>query len=160
MRRIANLLGSLLLFAGLAVAASACEIIPDPEFAALESTLTLRIVEAKRSASGGSIDFSFEVTNRGSTNAKACLGPSRSVSYKVASSSSISSTFVDHPECTREFTIQSGGAMSWVETLGVPRLSQGRVKVEVSVQIVDPRRCGRWGNCAAIDLKSSQFEIP
>lgn len=22
------------------------------------------------------------------------------------------------------------------------------------------RRCGSWGNCAAIDLKSNQFEIP
>jgi hypothetical protein len=81
------------------------------------------------------------------------------VSYKVASSSGISSTLVDHPGCTREFTIQSGGVMSWDETLVVPGLSQGRVEVEVSVQIVNPRRCGSWGNCAAIELKSNQFEI-
>jgi hypothetical protein len=160
MRRTASPLGSLLLFAGLALAVSGCEVMPDPEFAALESALTLSIVEAKRSGSGGSADFSFELTNRGGTSAKACLGPSRSVSYKVASSSGISSTLVDHPGCTREFTIQSGGAMSWDETLEVPRLSQGRVEVEVSVQIVNPRRCGSWGNCAAIDLKSNQFEIP
>jgi hypothetical protein len=147
------------LFAGLAVAVSGCEILPDPEFAALKGALTLSIVEAKRSASGGSADFSFKLTNRGSTSAKACLGPSRSLSYKAASSSGISSSFVDHPGCTREFTIQSGGAMSWAETLEVPRLTEGRVEVEVSVQIVNPRRCGSW-NCAAIDLKSNQFEIP
>jgi hypothetical protein len=159
MRRTASPLRSLLLFAGLAVSVSGCEIMPDPEFAALESALILSIVEAKRSGSGGSADLSFELTNRGSTSAKACLGPSRSVSYKFASSSGISSTFVDHPGCTREFTIQSGGVMSWAETLEVPRLSQGRVEVGVSVQIVNPRRCGSWGNCAAIDLKSNQFEI-
>jgi hypothetical protein len=60
----------------------------------------------------------------------------------------------------REFTIQSGGVMAWGETFEVPRLSQARVEVEVSVQIVNPRRCGSWGNCAAIELKSNQFEIP
>ena len=160
MRRTASPLGLLLLFAGLAVAVSGCEFMPDPEFAALESALTLTIVDAKPSASGGSADFRFELTNRGSTSAKACLGPSRSVSYKVASSSGIRTIFVDHPGCTREFTIQSGGVMSWDETLEVPHLSQGRVEVEVSVQIVNPRRCGNWGSCAAIDLTSGQFEIP
>jgi hypothetical protein len=45
--------------------------------------------------------------------------------------------------------------MSWAETLEVPRLSQGRVEIEVGVQIVNPRRCGSWGNCAAIELKST-----
>lgn len=159
MLRNASPLGSLLLLAGLAVTVSGCEIRPDREFAALEKALTLNIAEAKRSASGGSVDFSFELTNRGSTSAKACLGPSRSVSYKGASSGGTGGTSVDHPGCMREFTIQPGGVMSWAETLEVPRLSQGRVEVEVSVQIVNPRRCGGVG-CPAIDLKSKQFEIP
>src|SRR5256885_11339979 len=95
--------------------------------------LTLSIVEAKRSASSGSADFSFKLTNRGSTSAKACLGPSRSVSYEAASSSGSRFTFVDHPGCTREFTIRSDSEMSWTETLEVPGLSEGRVEVEVSV---------------------------
>lgn len=160
MSRTVSPLGCLLLFIGLAVAVSACEFMPDPEFAPLESALTVSIVEAKRSGSGNSVDFRFELTNRGSASAKACLGPSRSVSFKVSSWSGISSNFVDHPGCTREFTIQPRGVMSWDEALEVPRLSQGRVEVEVSVQIVNPRRCGRWGNCAAIVLKSNQIEIP
>jgi hypothetical protein len=82
MHRTSSQLGSLLLLAGLAVAVSGCELMPDPEFAALESALTLSIVGAKRSASGRSVNLRFELTNRGSTSAKACLGPSRSVSYK------------------------------------------------------------------------------
>ena len=160
MRRTASPLLSWFVCAWLAVAVSGCAIMPDQEFAALKGALTLRIVEAKRSKSGGSADFSLKLTNRGSASAKACLGPSRSVSYKVASSMGISSSFVDHPGCTREFTIQPGSVMSWAETLEVPRLSQSRVEVEVSVQIVNPRRCGNWGNCAAIDLRSNQFKIP
>jgi hypothetical protein len=158
--RTTSPLVSLLLLAGLAVALSGCEIMPDREFAELETALILRIAEARRSASGGAVDFSFEMTNRGSTSAKACLGPSRRVSYKVASSSGISSRLVDHPGCTREFTIQPAGVMLWAETLEVPRLSEGRVELEVEVQVVNPRRCGSWGNCAAFDLKSNQFEIP
>jgi hypothetical protein len=160
MQRTARRLGALFLVAGVTVAVSACEFMPDPEFAALESALTLSIVEATRGASGRSADFSFELTNRGSTSATACLGPSRSVSYEGVSSIGISSTFVDHPGCAREFTIQSGGVMSWDETLELPRQSQGRVDVEVTVQIVNPRRCGSWGNCAVIELKSNQFAIP
>lgn len=159
MRRNASLLSSLPLLMGLSVAASSCELMPDPAFTALERAVVLRIVEARRGALGDSADFSFELTNRGSTNAKACLGPSRVVSYEVGSSSGSAVTFVDHPGCTREFTIQSGGVMSWNETLEVPRLSQGRVEVEVTVQIVNPRRCGSWGSCATIDLKSNQFAI-
>jgi hypothetical protein len=159
MRKTASPLGSLLLLAGLAVAVSDCEVMPDREFAALEGALTFRVAEAKRSASGSSVDFRFELTNRGSTSAKACLGPSRSVSYKFASSSGTSSNFVNHPGCTREFTIQPGGVMAWAETLEVPRLSQGRVELEVDVQLVNPRRCGSAG-CTAFDLKSNRFEIP
>lgn len=158
--RAASPLGPWLLFAGLAVAVSGCEVRPDPEFSALKSALSLTIGEARRSASGGAADFSFELRNRGRTSARACLGPSRSVSYEVGSSSGISSTFVDHPGCTREFTIQPGDVMSWDETLEVPRLSEGRAWVEVGVQIVNPRRCGRWGTCAAFDLESNRFEIP
>ena len=159
MRRAANPLVSLLLLAWLSVAVSGCEVMPDREFAALEKALTLRIAEAKRSASGGSVDFSFELTNGGSTSAKACLGPSRTVSYEVASSSGTTSSFVNHPGCMREFTIQAGGVMAWAETLEVPRLSQGRVELEVDVQLVNPRRCGSAG-CTAFDLKSNRFEIP
>jgi hypothetical protein len=159
MARPASPLGSLLLFAGLAVGLSGCELMPDRELAALEKALTVNIADAKRNPSGGSVDFSFEMRNRGSTIAKACLGPSRSVSYRLSSSSGTSSTFVDHPGCTREFTIQPGGVMSWAETLEVPRLSQGRIDLQVDIQIVNPRRCGSWGNCAAFDLKSNHFEL-
>ena len=65
MRRTARRLVALLRVAGLAVAVSGCEFMPDPEFAALERALTLRIVEARRGASGGSADFSLELANRG-----------------------------------------------------------------------------------------------
>jgi hypothetical protein len=160
MRRTINTLGSLLLVVGLGVVVSGCELIPDPEFAALESALTLRIVEVKRSASDASTDVRFELTNQGSTTAKACIGPSRSVSSKGSFWIETSGNFVSHPGCAREFTIPSGGAMAWHEALEVPGRYADRVEVEISVQIVNPQRCGGMGNCAAIYLKSNQFEIP
>jgi hypothetical protein len=86
MPKAASSFRSFLLYAGLSVAVSGCEIMPDPEFAGLKGALTLSIVEAERRASGASADFTFRLASRGSTTAKACLGPSRSVSYKVASS--------------------------------------------------------------------------
>jgi hypothetical protein len=144
---------------GLAFAAAGCEILPDREFAALPKALSLKIADARTGASGGSVDFTFAVTNRGRTVAKACLGPSRKVSFRLASSSGTGGTLVDHPGCTREFTIQPGGVMSWAETLEVPRLSQERIDLQVDVQIVNPRRCGNWGNCAAFYLESNHFEL-
>src|SRR5262249_34822926 len=165
MRGTASALGLLLPFAGLAVGLSGCEVMPDPEFAALKSALTLSITEAKRSPLDGSVDFHLELRNGGSTTANACPRPPRRVFSVVSSSSAgsrtfMSSTFVDHAGCAREFAIESGGVMSWNEALKAPPLSEGRVEVEVDVQIVNPRRCGRWGNCAAIDLKSNTVEIP
>jgi hypothetical protein len=159
MPRTTSPLRSLFLRAGLAVALSGCELMPDSEFAALKDALTLSIIEAKRNESGGAADLTFRLTNRGNTPAKACLGPSRSVSYTVASSSGTSSHFVNHFGCMREFTIQPGGTMAWAEALEVPRLSQGRVELEVDVQLVNPRRCGSAG-CTAFDLKSNRFQIP
>jgi len=71
---------------GSLVALSGCEAILDPDFAALESALVLSIVEASRKTSDDSAEFSFELRNPRSASAKACLGASRSVSYKVGSS--------------------------------------------------------------------------
>lgn len=139
MRRTASPLGSLLLFAGLAVAVSGCEVMADPEFAALKNALTLRIVAAKRNASGGITDFSLELTNRGSTSAKACLGPSRSVSYKVASSSGTSSTFVDHPGC---------GDRSQVEPIRDPMKRPNQRKRAAFGDCGTIRAAGRRALCA------------
>ena len=68
-----------------------------PEFAALKGALTLSIVEAERSTSGGSADFSFKLTNRGVRVRRRVWGhravcPTRS-RHRVASAAH----FVDHP---------------------------------------------------------------
>ena len=152
----------MLLLAGLAV--SGCEIMPDPEFAALQDALTLKIVEAKRNASGLSLDFSFELANRGSRNAKACLGPSRSVDYHWefpgGSGGGIMSDFVDHAGCMREFSMPPGSLMSWAETIDMHEMRQERLEVTVQVQITNPNRCGGWGNCASFDVESNRVDIP
>ena len=40
----------------------------------------------------------------------------------------------------------------------MPALSERAVAVEVSIEIVNPRRCDGWG-CSALDLKSNQVMI-
>jgi len=50
-----------LILAVLGAAMFGCEVGPDPAFARLESALSVTIVEATRSTSRGSIDFSFEL---------------------------------------------------------------------------------------------------
>ncbi len=68
----------------LALAASACDLLPDPEFARIGDSLELKIAKVKRSESGTSAEFVFTVTNRGPHAVNACLGPSRSVSYDTS----------------------------------------------------------------------------
>jgi hypothetical protein len=163
MRGIVNRLRVWLPLIGLALIAFGCEIMPDPQFSSLKDTLTLKIVEAKRST-GDSFEFSWELANRGSTSAKACLGPSRSVDYHVdyegGSQGGISGDFVDHAGCTREFTIEPGSTMTWAETRQISDLREGRLEVAVRVQITNPNRCGSWGNCMSFDVESNRVHVP
>lgn len=98
-------LGCAMFVATFALGGSACSWIPapvDPELAALERSLTLQIASANRLHRSGAAEFTFKLSNHGTNVAKACLGPSRSVSYRSSGSSGTSGTFVDHPGCTKE----------------------------------------------------------
>lgn len=146
------------------VAIPGCEVMPDPAFDALPKALTLRIVDAKLSSSRTSIDFNFELANNGGRTASACLGPSRGVGYEVdyegGSHGGTAFKLVDHPGCTRAFTIEPGSVLSWAETIEVPELRQGRLEVKVGVQVTNPNRCGGWGSCSAFDVTSDTFVTP
>jgi hypothetical protein len=101
----------------------------------------------------------FTLTNGGHQAVNACLGPSRSVWYDTSGPSGVRSTLVDHPGCVREFTIQLGGDMAWSEVLEVPHLSEHHVEVEVSVELVNPRRCS-GGSSASTSLRSNKRIVP
>lgn len=152
MRRATYPLGSIAALAVL-VAGVGCDLLPDPEFAAIERSLELSILEADRAQSGDAVDFEFELKNSGESTARACLGPSRIVSYKTSAGGGSSFDGVDHPGCLREFAIRSGDAMRWRETLRVSGASSGQVEVEVEIEVVNPRRCGGVG-CPSIQVKS------
>jgi hypothetical protein len=148
-----------LLLSVLATGTFGCMAVPDPDFAALESALVLRIGQAKRDEAGGAIDFTFELRNRGRESVSACLGMSRRVSYEANSRGGTSGTFVDHPGCVREFEIPPSGVMSWDENLKVSGLPRGPVEVEVTIEIVNPRRCQGGVGCTTLDVKSNQVQI-
>ena len=150
MRRTPYVFGFVIATAAL-VAAAGCDLLPDPEFAAVEGALALTIVEASRSESAGSVDFAFELKNQGGSLVRACLGPSRNVS---GSGGVETLDIVHHPGCMREFAIEAGKTMRWHETLPVSGLSSDRVEVQVEIQVVNPRRCGGAG-CQSIHIKST-----
>lgn len=143
----------------LAIAASGCDWLPDPQFARVGDSLKLKIVKVSRSASGTSAEFVFTVSNGGRHAVNACLGPSRSVSVETSGPQATSFTFVNHPGCMREFTLEPGRDMTWSEVIDVPHLSETRVNVEVDVEVVNPRRCGGAG-CRSTRLKSNKQTIP
>ena len=60
----------------------------------------------------------------------------------------------------REFTLQSGGVLSWDEALEVPRLSQGRVEVEVASRSIRGGGEELREEAPAMNLKWNKFEIP
>ena len=153
----AEALRSLCLFEVFAAASSGCDqLAPDRDFEALKNSLELRINDATRGRFGETTDVHFTITNQGTTTARACLGPSRGVSYKnELSGGGSTGSSVNHPGCVREFAIQPGGVMTWTEPLDIPA---GRVEVEIAVEIVNPRRCDSFG-CASINLTSNKFEM-
>ena len=137
----------------LLVVTGGCHLQPDPAFAVLGRSFELRIVEASRGQAAGSVDFEFELTNGGDSAAAACFGPSRTVSYRTASGGGSSVQAFYHPGCEYEFTIASGKAMRFRETLSIPELSSAPTAIEVEIEVVNPRRCGGFG-CASIHVKS------
>jgi hypothetical protein len=147
-RRTGAVLGRTIAMAGL-MAGSGCELMPDPEFSAASRALALVIVEASRSRSVGSVDFEFQLKNQGESTVRACLGPSRSVS----DGTTVSSESVNHPRCIREFALSSGGAIRWRETIKVTGLRAGRAEVQVEIEVVNPRRCGKAG-CTSVQVTS------
>lgn len=142
----------------LVLAASACRILPDRQFEKLGDSLTLKLANVERSASGLSATFVLTLANGGPDAVSACLGPGRTVSYRTSGYSGTSFRWIDHPGCAREFIIAPGRDMTWSEVLDVPNLSQGRGEFEVGVEVVNPRRCDGWG-CTSTRLISDKRTI-
>jgi hypothetical protein len=100
----------------------------------------------------------FKLSNDSASAVKSCLGPSRAVSYKSSGSSGVASHGFDHPGCTKEFTIEPKSNMLWTEEVEVPIVLRTGVKVQIDVELVNPRRCGGWG-CSATMLSSSEYAV-
>jgi hypothetical protein len=149
------------LIAGLALALSAtsCMLLPDLTLIGVKRAVSLTIAEARRASTGESTEFTFVLTNRGTSAVAACLGPSRMVSYDTTGPIGSSSTWVDHPGCMQEFSLQPGGTYRWSESLDVPHRFAGPTELEVEVEIVNPNRCDGWG-CSSTNLTSTKLTIP
>ena len=140
MRSIASRLNAFCLLVGLATAVTACEFVPDREFEALQHNLSLRIVSAKR-LENDKADFGFTLTNQGKTDANACLGPSRSVSYRGGPASGTSSDSVDHAGCALASSrFNQAGCCRGTRHWRCLVCLNARLKWRSDVQITNPRR--------------------
>ncbi len=144
-----RLLGTALFCTMAACAAPGCDQVPDPAFASLEGSLTLRIVQIT-SAGAEQTRFDLELRNGGASRASACLGPGRRVTGLVGLGSL---TWVDHPGCVCEFELDPGGVFTWTETHDVTVRPGLRVEASIEVQILNPRRCSSVG-CAGFMVES------
>jgi hypothetical protein len=144
-----RLLGTALFCATAACVAAACDQLPDPAFASLEGSLTLRIVQIT-SAGAEEARFDLELRNGGAKRAVACLGPGRGIKRMVGPWSFI---WVDHPSCVREFDLGPGGVFAWSETHDVAVRPGPPVEASIEVQILNPSRCSSVG-CAGFMIES------
>jgi len=66
-------------------------------------------------------------------------------------------TLVDHPYCGESFRIKPGGSVTFTQTVEVPSLPPGEATILVSVTVVYPRRCGRYG-CYDTEISGRRAE--
>lgn len=145
----------------LALQGAACSWLPallEPDLESLRRSLKLEITDVKKPEWNKPADVSLKLTNQSAIVVKACLGPSRSLSYSAPGGGGTRSTDIDHPGCIKEFVLQPAGEMTWNEHLDVPTTLVAGLELEVTVEIVEPRSCGGWG-CSAIQMRSIQYVV-
>ena len=124
---------------------------PDPELERYRRALVLELSGAKSTAAGSTIIVDLKLSNRGDRAIEACLGRSRSIS--VGSASSIE--FTHHTGCGRNFRLAPGGEVVWPETFERLRETSKDVNLQVSIEVVNPRRCGST-RCSGITLTATR----
>jgi hypothetical protein len=133
------------------IAATGCSLMPDPALETYRRGLVLESVGVKRAAAGSPVVVDLKLSNRGDKVIAACLGPSRSIS--IGSASSIDLTH--HTGCVRNFELAPGGELVWPETFEQAPTPSGNARLEVSIEVLNPRRCGSTG-CSRITLTATR----
>jgi len=98
----------------------------------------------------------------------ACLGPAKSyafLAFPLAARDGkepVGGKFATnvHPYCYRRFHLRPGEHIAWREEILVPDIGEGDADLTLSVQIVHPRDCDRYG-CydTMIDAKSIRLNL-
>jgi hypothetical protein len=137
---------------------TACEF-DDPQLKVYEASLTLTIehIDVIDQISSEA-RIRLKLSNDSKETITACLGPSRTVSYQGSGTGGALMASVDHPGCMRAFTLGPARSMSWQEMLKIGSVGGGS-KIEVNVEIVNPKQCGGWG-CTATDVRSNAYVLP
>jgi hypothetical protein len=136
------------------IPATGCSLLPDPELAIYRRALVLELIGAKSTAAG-SVVVDLKLSHRGDRTIDACIGPSRSLSARSAGGSASSLEFTHHAGCVRNFRLAPGGELVWPETFERFSKTSTDAKLEVSIEILNPRRCGATG-CSRTTLTAAR----
>jgi hypothetical protein len=105
---------------------------------------------------GEALDLTLTLSNVGDVgtdSVEACLGHAEE-EYFVAvplvprgGKQPLSGTVdtIDHPRCERRFQLGPGEQLRWHKSILVPDLGEGEADLKLSIQIVHPRDCDRYG---------------
>jgi hypothetical protein len=123
--------------------------------------LTVSLVIPSAVGVGETTPLRFRVQNSGRRSIDACVGLSRNVRIVPDNDTDgnepigISTHVVDRPACQRRFRLAVGAHFEWSETTLVPGIVRGPARLEVDVQIVDPRHCHPLSGCPDTMLTAS-----
>jgi hypothetical protein len=131
-----------------------CELV-DPELETYRRSLSLEVIGWKRVASG--IALELRVSNKGTRSIDACVGPGRFVTVKSKAGSGSQAEMVHHPGCVKNFRLAPAGEFVWGEVVEMTSeaFSAALEEIEVTVQILNPRRCNGWTGCSGTDLRAA-----
>ena len=106
---------------------------------------SLRVTSSGPVAVGSEVEVEFVVQNNGQSTVNACFGPAFEATFFNGTQAQGSAVVVDHPGCQQEFELSPGQSASRRYVARVPVIGAGVAKVGGGVQVVDPKKCDRYG---------------
>lgn len=146
-------IAAVLVIGALASTGGACVSTYDAQLELYEQALQLTIETLELPMDAPEVEFSLRIANRGAQIVDACLGWSRAVSIQSEGRGGTSSRSVDHPGCVTPFSLEPGGELAWVEALKAPVASPGPARLEITIEVLNPKRCDAFG-CSSTKLRA------
>ena len=106
---------------------------------------SVRLIQSGSAPVGSALEVEFVVQNDGTSTIESCFGPAFEVTFLNGHEAKGWAEMVDHPTCQQHFALNPGTSTSRRYVAKVPSMVLGLATVGGGVQVLDPRRCDRYG---------------